>query len=380
MTIGTEHEFSINDLHFNPLSESDRIIRTICGSYENEIAFGSVKLGKELQKTVLEFVPRNPSLTLAGLERQLVSGIAKFNAMFRGRYALLGLGMHPTLRLDQAAVWDHGEGEYYEAYDRLFTIRQHGWLNIQALQINLSYNSEDDLVSLYNRTRQILPFLVAVTAASPIVEDKCTDVMDNRLLFYRENQKEIPSICNRIIPEEIRSVREYHQSQEMVFSELRARDAGILCEEWLNSAGMIIRFSRRCLEIKALDEQECIRSDMAVCAFAQSLLRCRKLDLPTERDTLLSLLEEAVRHGTSAFRPELERLYALSWDHATPDELQYLPLIHSRIIRGSLAELIRGSAEEGTSTASLLPVLSGCLSENRPFSGLSREGTEKTAC
>ena len=48
MTIGTEHEFSINDPGFNPLPVSDTILKTICGSYKSEILFGAIRLGKEL--------------------------------------------------------------------------------------------------------------------------------------------------------------------------------------------------------------------------------------------------------------------------------------------------------------------------------------------
>ena len=274
MTIGTEHEYSINDEGFNALPVSDQIIRTICGSTRSEILFGDVKLGKELQKTVLEFIPRAPADNLSSLEDQLMNGIRKFNRIFRDRYRLLGLGMHPLMTLDRTAVWDHDEREYYEEYNRLFNIRQHGWLNIQALQINLSYAHEQELVTTYNRLRSLLPFLIAVTASSPMVEGRLTGCADNRLLYYRQNQKEIPLICNRIIPEKIRSLADYRATQNEVFAELRQRGADILCEEWVNSSGLIIRFSRTCLEIKALDEQECIRSDMAVCAFVRSLLRC----------------------------------------------------------------------------------------------------------
>jgi len=138
MTIGTEHEFSINDAHYAALPVSDQILKSICGRYESEISFGEVKLGKELQKTVIEMLPKVPATGPAGLEAQLVSGINRFYRIFPTQYRLLGLGMHPTVTLDRTAVWDHDEGEYYECYDRLFNIRQHGWLNIQALQVNLS--------------------------------------------------------------------------------------------------------------------------------------------------------------------------------------------------------------------------------------------------
>jgi hypothetical protein len=367
MTIGTEHEFSINDPQFNPRPVSDTILKTICGRYESEILFGDVKLGKELQKTVLEFVPRYHADSIAALEGQLMRGIQKFNHVFRDRYLLLGLGMHPTLKLDQTAVWDHDEGEYYEAYDRLFNIRQHGWLNIQALQVNLSYSGEKDLVLRYNRLRSLLPYLIAVTASSPIVEGTSTGTADNRLLFYQENQKEIPLICNRIVPEKIGSVQDYRTAQAGIFAELKEQDAEILCEEWVNSSGVIIRFSRRCLEIKALDEQECIRSDMAVCAFIRSLLRCRSLPVETDQDTLLALTGDAIRQGTAGLRPELRHLYARAWDHATAEERHYLPLIGERIGHGSLAEIIRDRFERERDIMPVLADLAMALRTNRPY-------------
>ena len=367
MTIGTEHEYTINDNRFNALPVSDHLLKSICGRFESEILFGDVKLSKELQKTVLEIIPRTPVNNLASLERQLVKGVQKFYHIFRDRYVLLGLGMHPTLTLNHTAVWDHDETEYYKVYDRLFNIRQHGWLNIQSLQINLSYAHEKELVMIYNRLRSLLPYLIAVTAASPMVEGRLTGSADNRLIYYRENQKEIPLICNQIIPDKIRGIDDYRAIQQEIFRELRARGADILCEEWVNSSGLIIRFSRNCVEIKALDEQECIRSDMAVCAFVRSLLRCTILPVETDQDALRALTEEAIQHGTEGLRPELKRLYEAAWSHATEDERVYLPIIYTRIEQGSLAELIRNRfLEDGD----ILPVLSDmamCLRMNTPY-------------
>ena len=367
MTIGTEHEYSINDYKFNPQPVSDEILRTICGRYESEILFGEVKLGKELQKTVLEIIPRLPADDLSVLESHLFSGIQRFYRIFPDQYRLLGLGMHPLLRLEQTAVWDHDEREYYEVYDRLFDLRQHGWLNIQALQVNLSYRNKKELVSQYNRIRSLIPFLVAITASSPFVEGRLTGSMDNRLLCYRDNQKEIPLICNRIIPDRINSVDDYHRMQEEIFSQLRERDAGILCEEWLNSSGVIVRFSRRCLEIKALDEQECIHSDMAVCAFIRSLLRCRSLPVETDQAALLELTDRAIRDGARGMRPELEKLYAAAWKHAIEDERHYLPVIAHRIAHGSLAELMRDRYHKNPSLLPILSDMAASLQKNQSY-------------
>lgn len=367
MTIGTEHEYSISDDRFNPLPVSDEILKSICGRYESEILFGEVKLGKELQKTVLEFIPRTPADDLSILEAQLTAGIQKFYRIFPDQYRLLGLGMHPLIRLEQTAVWDHDEGEYYEAYDRLFNIRQHGWLNIQALQINLSYRNSRELVSQYNRIRSLLPYLIAITASSPFVEGKLTGSMDNRLLYYGENQKEIPQICNGIIPDKIGTLDEYHAMQEEIFVELRRCDAALLCEEWLNSSGVIIRFSRKCLEIKALDEQECIHSDMAVCAFVRSLLRCRSLLVETDQEALLELTDLAIHEGTRRMKPGLGMLYAAAWKHATEDERRYLPVIANRIAHGSLAELMRDRYEKNPDLLLIMSDMAACLRKNQPY-------------
>lgn len=367
MTIGTEHEYSINDNRFNALPISDQIIKTICGRFASEILFGDTKLSKELQKTVIEIIPRTPSDNLVSLEGHLFNGVRKFYHIFRDKYRLLGLGMHPTLTLGQTAVWDHDEKEFYEEYDRIFNIHQHGWLNIQALQINLSYSKDKELLTHYNRIRSLLPFLIAVTASSPMVEGDLTGIADNRLAFYRENQKEIPLICNRIIPEKIRTIEEYRAIQDDVFSELRLRGAAILCEEWVNSSGLIIRFSRNCLEIKALDEQECIHSDMAVCAFVRSLLRCPTLPVLQDQQSLLEATERAIRGGTAEVKPELVDLFNLAWKHANAEERLYLPVIANRIERGSLAELIRDRYERDGDIIPILHDMAMCLQRNTSY-------------
>lgn len=367
MSIGTEHEYSINNRSFKPLPVSDLILERISGRIQNETPLGEIIVSKELQKHVLEIVPRRPGRSLAELERVLHAGIQNLYSCLTPEFQLLGLGMHPLLTLDMTTVWDHDEREIYEVYDRLFNIHQHGWLNIQALQINIPYASEEELVTLYNKIRSIIPYVVAITTASPFVEGKSTGTMDNRLIYYRKNQERIPSICHGLIPEPLQTLADYHAIHDDMCRSLMERGGEALCREWVNSRGVIVRFSRCCLEIKAIDEQECIHADMAVTAFVLSLLRCRDLPLEKDQDALLALTEEAIAKGTEAFRQELEKLYDLALQHATEDQRRYLPHIKRRIEKGSLAELLSTRYKSKGSITPLLRDLEYCLRENIPY-------------
>jgi len=367
LKIGTEHEYSINDASFNPLPVSDKIIEKISGRITDEVPFGGILVSKELQKHAIELIPSKPS-GLKELEENLYSGLKSLYSALNGEYRFLGLGMHPLLTLDQTTYWDHDEQEYYHAYDRLFNIRQHGWLNIQALQINIPYADERSLVRNYNNLRALMPSLVAVTASSPFVEGKATSCMDNRLMYYRVNQKEIPLICNDVLPEKISSSRDYVEINRCIYRDLKRCDADILCREWVNSRGVIVRFTRRCLEIKALDEQECLRSDMAVAAFVLSLLRS-DLWLEDDEVVLREMMETAIKSGTQKFKPELERLYDTAWKNSTDEEKAYLPIIRNRIENGSLAEVLMRKLGGSKEIRPLLPALEESLRTNTPYLG-----------
>ena len=368
MTIGTEHEYSINDRDFQPLPINDRIIQEINGEVVNEFEFGDVNLSKELQKNVIEIVPTVPGTSVQGLEATLYGGLRRLYSATQDRYRFLGLGMHPLLKLEQTAVWDHEDKEIYQVYDRLFDIKQHGWLNIQAVQINVPFRNDEEMVQLFNRTRAIIPYLVAIGASSPFVEGKLTDNEDNRLIFYRDNQSKMPIIAHGVIPEKLRSKQDYLDIQQEMYRELRKHDAEILCHEWVDSRGVIVRFSRNCVEIKAIDEQECLHSDMAITALSLALLRSKEFALTEDEGDLRSLTEEAIHHGTLNLKPELRQVFDIAFRSANVDEKPYLALIRKRIEQGSLAELMRERAAEGVRT--ILEDIAESLRTNVPYRGL----------
>jgi glutamate---cysteine ligase / carboxylate-amine ligase len=366
VTIGTEHEYSLSDSNFRPLPINDRIIQQINGSIVNEFPFGPVNLSKELQKHVIEIVPAVPANDLGELEGMVYAGLRKLQSRLDPGIRMLGTGMHPLLELSQTEVWDHEDREIYEAYDRLFGIRQHGWLNIQALQMNLPFRNDDELVSIYNRIRALVPFLVAVASSSPYVEGKATSKIDNRLIYYREAQRKLPIIGHGVIPERLDSKQDYLDIQERMYAALRKEGADILCHEWVDSRGLIVRFSRNCVEVKALDEQECVKSDMAITAFVLALLRC-DLRLEEDEGALKDMLEKAIQKGTVDLRVELRMLYQKAFEAANQDERRYLPLIRTKIECGSLAEAMLERAGTREEIIELLPMLERSLRTNVPF-------------
>ena len=307
-SIGTEHEYSINDKEQRALTVSDGIIERIAGRLDHEVAFGGILVSKELQKHAIELIPQRPG-SLSYLENNLYHGLCQLYRATNYEYAFMGLGMHPLLKLEETTYWDHDEQEYYQVYDRLFNIRQHGWLNIQALQINIPYHGKEELTAMFNKIRSLMPYLVAASASSPLVEGKIAPYMDNRLVYYRQNQAAIPDICHGILPEKLEKVDDYVKINRGIYTQLKKQGAEILCREWVNSRGVIVRFTRSCLEIKAIDEQECLHSDMAFSAFLLALLRS-DLVLEEDESCLLSMLEEAMRRGTAGLQPELEKLFS----------------------------------------------------------------------
>jgi hypothetical protein len=337
MTVGTEHEYSINDADFKALPINDHLIKLLTGGFFIEALYGGIALGKELQKHVLEMRTLGPHKDLAILEKEMLGGMKSVNTALEGKYKFLGLGMHPLLRLDETTFWDHDEREYF------------------------------DFVKKFNRIRSMIPYLIAITAASPFVEGERTGYVDSRVRHYKENQKKIPLICNNLIPEKLTALKDYEDIQERIYVELRKEGAELLCNEWVNSRGVIVRFSRKCLEIKAMDEQECVHSDLGITAFTRALLRAKELPLEDDRDALLELTDRAVEKGTAAFRPELQGLYDIALAHAYKEDRPYLPLVKRRIDEGCLGELMLKLGSDRKSIVRTMDSMATCLKENTPY-------------
>ena len=353
---GPEHEYSIVNSELKVMPIVDKIMKDFHGRVVNFVELPGFTFGKELQLHVMEIKPNQPFKSPLDFEETMQEAVITMNDFLQREYKanLLGTGMHPLLKLEETGVWPHRHRKIYQAYSKIFDLRRHGWLNIQSYQLNLPYSNEDDGVLIHNMLVSILPYLPAITASSPIYEGKLGEDVDNRLRFYMENQREIPSVTGNVIPEYVKSFEQYKNEIIGAYSADMRRaggDALLFGQEWVNSRGVIFRFDRRALEIRVMDEQECVKSDVALSCFIRAALRGllrKKTELLPNKQLVRDFgsvvkkgLDAAVHHpcGPTA-RQVCSWLLKVATENAFAEEKKYLPIVQKRIERGNLSDLV----------------------------------------
>lgn len=275
---GIEMEYMIVDrqtLAVKPIC--DQVIEALSGEITNEISLGRINLSNELVLHVIEFKGNGPQKDLVRLASSFQSEIQRVNALLeKWNACLLPTAMHPTMDpLKETKIWPHGQNTIYETYNRIFDCKGHGWSNLQSVHINLPFADDAEFAKLHAAIRIALPLLPGLAASSPVVEGKITGILDNRLNFYSQNQKRIPSIIGDIIPEAVFTQKDYEEKiLRRIEKDIQPFDSeGILEGEWLNSRGAIARFERNAIEIRVLDIQECVAADFAVIGLVVSLVK-----------------------------------------------------------------------------------------------------------
>ena len=387
--LGPEHEFSMVNQELKVLPIADKIIKAYCGKIVNFIELPSFTFGKEMQLHVMEIKANSPFKSPVQFEETMQNAVATLNQIVNKHGALLlGTGMHPLLKLQDTGIWPHYHRKIYQEYAKIFNLIQHGWLNIQSFHLNLPYQKEADGVQMHNLLANLCSYLPAITASSPIYEGKTGSDVDNRLQFYKINQREIPSVAGEVIPEYADSFSQYRHGVIGRYSgDLAKAGAGktLLSREWVNSRGVIFRFDRRALEVRVMDEQECVKSDVALSCFIRAALRgliAEKAEL-LPHDLLVKDFNAVIKDGLTAqvLNPDgktagqvCQRYFNLAQEYADEDEKRYLWIIKKRLENGSLSELIRTRvlrrAEKTSFHQAVINVYSTlikCLSDNEPY-------------
>ena len=307
---GIEIEYAIVDrVSLDVRAIADRLLADVAGAEVNEFADGPIAWSNELSLHVIELKTNGPAASLNGLDDLFSAEVARIDKLLEKHQARILPGpMHPWMDpLTEQRLWPHEQNEIYATYDRIFNCRGHGWANLQSMHINLPFADDGEFVRLHDAIRIALPLLPALAAASPYVDGRASGLLDTRLETYRLNQKRVPEITGRVIPDRVASIAEYHSRiLEPMFRAIAPLDTDkVLDGEWLNSRGAIARFERGAIEIRILDAQESPRADLAVARAVVGLVKdlyeethsTRATQAAVSTATLADLFERSLREG-----------------------------------------------------------------------------------
>lgn len=281
---------------------------------------GDVGLSNELVSHVIELKCTKPAESFDGwserFHREVLSANQKLESVGG---ELLPSAAHPFMNpLTETAIWPYDCNEIYEAYNRIFDCRGHGWANLQSTHLNISFCGDDEFGVLHAGIRLLLPLIPALAASSPYLDSHFTGFRDARIETYRHNQEKIPSITGKVIPEAVFTEADYN---EKIFKVIE-RDIAPFDKEkllnhfFLNSRGAIARFDRGAIEIRLVDIQECPKADVAIAEFEMAILRAlakgtfapQNVQRAMDTDRLARLLAATVKDAEKAELDDAEYL------------------------------------------------------------------------
>jgi len=389
---GIEAEYMIVDkknLTIKPIAEF--ILKNFNkGKITNEVPINAIAISNEIVSHVIELKTNGPKFNLIGLEKEFHHTILMINDYLEQHHCILmSTAMHPFMNPDtETYLWKYGNQEIYYTYDKIFNCKGHGWSNLQSIHINLPFYDESEFVLLHNAIRMVLPLIPALSASSPFIEKKY-QCFDTRLIFYENNQKKIPSITGKVIPEWVESIEDYYNKiLYPMYKDIQIYDSeGILQEEWLNSRGAIARFERNTIEIRIMDIQESPIMDFSLIHLWIELIRFLILKssiVNIDIDILYEIYKKAIKHGINTFLPyEFTKYWDIKNNPLTVKEFiieilnkinypsDYLPYLEIILNYGNLSERILKIYHNHSMKENMIEIIYKniikCLIENHPF-------------
>lgn len=398
---GIELEYIIADCKtLDVMPISDEVLRSAAGRYTTDYYNGSMAWSNELVSHVIEIKNNDPIPSLKGLPKAFHKQITDINKILRPMGGMLmPSAMHPWMNpRKETSLWARRYHNVYKTYDRIFNCKRHGWANVQSMHINISFKGDDEFGRLHAAVRLLLPMIPALAASSPVVEGKITGLQDTRLLYYTRNQRKVPSIMGKIIPEPVFTKAEYKEKilGKMYRDIAEYDDENILRNEWLNSRGVIPRYERNAMEIRIADTQECPHADIAIAEIVISVLKL----LVTEKwscyedqkawgvNALLPVFKSTIRDSGSAVIENARylKMFGFPGSKVKANELWKHLIMESKkkaSISAESLEILSIITEEGTLSKRILKSLGRkpshnqlktvyeklceCLAENRLF-------------
>lgn len=390
---GIETEYMIVDRNLNILPIADELLKTNSGMVESSLENGPITWSNELVLHLIELKTTHPETKLSGLDKKFHHDIKLINKKLEKSGAMLmPTAMHPSMNpLEETKIWPYENSQVYFKFNEIFNCRGHGWSNLQSMHINLPFKNGEEFMLLHSAIRTVIPIIPAISASSPIYGNKIRKNKDNRLLFYRDNCKRIPSVTGKVVPENIKSIEEYKKKiLGKIYKDISPFDGkGILAKEWINARGAIARFERDTIEIRVIDVQECPKSDIALAYAVMGAVKNLangKYSPPEEQlkirtDALAEILESVIKDAEDAMIKDKKYLSLFGvekplkagelWKILAKDlpRSEYSKTLGLILDRGSLSTRISENIKKKKDISGVYRELCSCLELNRPYTG-----------
>ena len=159
----------------------------------------------------------------------------------------------------------------------------------------------------------------------------------------------------------------------------------VLSARWLNQRAVVFKFFRDAIEVRVMDEQECIKSDVALSCFIQATIRAliATNEATPSHQILVNDYQEIVKNGLQAnvqhphgktAKEVCQYFSKIASEHANPEEKKYLWIINKRIQEGNLSNIIQkrvnARAQKTSFTEAIKSIyseLAKALSNNQPY-------------
>lgn len=375
----------------------DALLTKKNGSLTSDIENGEIAWSNELVAHVIEIKTNGPTANLNDLSKHFHKNVLEMNTLLESLDAkLLPTASHPFMNPDtDTQLWKHSYSEVYELYNRIFNCKGHGWSNVQSAHINLPFYNDEEFEKLHAAVRILLPLIPGLSASSPILEGKKTGFKDTRLEYYKTNQKEIPEMTGKVIPENVFTKKDYYKTIfEPIQKAIKPFDTNnLLDHHFLNSRGAISRFDRNAIEIRLVDIQECPKADVAICTLIIEVLKLLvsgnlsslENQKKWEKEFLFDILNDAIRNGENSKITNLEYLHLFGLNEATTQKNiwshlfnsvkpsineNYLEALEIILSKGTLSTRILKEIDNDSSEQNIHKVynqLANCLQKNEVF-------------
>lgn len=255
----------------------DQLIKLKTGEITSDVPNGKIEWSNELVAHVVELKTNGPTADLENLDNLFAINIKEINSLLKSiDCTLWPTASHPLMHpATEMKLWEHSYSQIYALYNRIFDCRGHGWSNVQSMHLNLPFYDDEEFGKLHAAIRILLPIIPALSSSSPIFEGNLTGYKDSRMQVYKTNQKEIPQMTGKVIPEQVFTKEDYYEKIFRPINEaIKPHDKeNILDHHFLNSRGAIARFDRNAIEIRVIDLQECPKADVSIAVLIIEALR-----------------------------------------------------------------------------------------------------------